>query len=700
MNNNNLNTVELSSFLTSSDEPATNTDNDGSEDDESEENSEQASSSSSSSSDSESSEGLLTRRPTVQNEARLVELDLSSNKLYNIKLENFIYLKSLRVLNLSNNFIRHFDLHFLSVVTPHLQVLDLSNNQIKRLKVVDHNLYFSSPSLLGAESSPPSYISLVTNLILNELVSLNLERNALSQLDHLFSISFSLINDSRFCNLSNSVSMTNSLANQRPTLAMNIRNNRWKCDCRTFELVESLQNIILSNYSNSSAESGYSCYLNYLAKENHFLFANLLNFTSQTDLSCYRKRSSFSWSTWYQEKCSNLSSESSSSLFKLLNQSIIQVNSTRTNYSGMISFKINSLFPFGGHQTVSFNRNPQLILTTRMSLLKYDITNLFYWISSICLSVVTISCLLLAWYYCWKRYQGQTTTVGQQAQAQSYRGEHQQRIITQPTRMVNHQPAATRRSDVYLLNSRPTRIAHSEAHNTGPSYLYQISLNRNAREELIRADRTRNVGNPGLYYISLNPNSSFRAGSSANSAATTASFINVGYQTSRNTARRDNNGIIDADDPPNYYEAILVGNNHMNTNRNIISNSLNKNQNSRHDMNTAESTAMAAMAAAASVRAAVEVERSNDATGMDADEITTSTTMTRTQEEEREDDEVNENEEMMGSSGGHEEPTTGVGVDYLDISMNDDDAGESNTTDAAAFFIEREASQRGRSTDV
>lgn len=62
--------------------------------------------------------------------------------------------------------------------------------------------------------------------------------------------------------------------------------------------------------------------------------------------------------------------------------------------------------------------------------------------------------------------------------------------------------------------------------------------------------------------------------------------------------------------------------------------------------------------------------------------------MTRTLEER-------DDEEEIDASGGQEEPTSGV--EYLDISM-DDDAGESTATNA--FFMERDLSQRGRSTDV
>lgn len=214
-------------------------------------------------------------------------------------------------------------------------------------------------------------------------------------------------------------------------------------------------------------------------------------------------------------------------------------------------------------------------------------------------------------------------------------------------------------------------------------------------KKVIRADRTRNNNgsNPGLYYISLNPNSSFRGPGSSSSthSATTASFINVGYQTSRA------NRMLDTDEPPNYYEAILVGS-HASNNRNTISSSLNKNQNSRHDLGHEAATTVAAVAAATAVRAAVEVERSN-ATGADADEITTSTTMTRTQAE---DDEIRVEDDVDANDGdivSERQQQRANDVEYLDISMDDEGASSVTVTDAA-FFIEHNSSQRGRSTDV
>ena len=473
LRNNNLNTVELSSFVTPSEDQSNQTDD---EDDEIEESTKMSGEKSS----AESSE--RNKRQSFRNkesDGKLIELDLSSNKLYNIKLENFVYLKSLRVLNLSNNYLRHFDLQFLSIVTPHLQVLDLSGNQIKRLRVIDNRVYFSSPSSISSLINDNSYISLVTNLILNELVFLNLENNALDHLDQLYSISFALVDDQRFCNLSNSISSMSTTANQRPILSINIRNNRWKCDCRTFELIDSLRQILTS--SNTTENANNSCYLNYLFRVNSFIFANLINFT-QNNVTCFSKKLPHSWPVWYQDKCSNQTantSDSSTIFSKVISKSSSSNSSTRSNTPSSISFKSNSFYSFG-------ERNRNSMSTPRVSLLKYDITNLFYWISSICLSVVTISCLLLAWYYCWKRYQSQSAAAATMA-AQSTLSNHQQQAYRREMSGALNQFMTGRRSDMYLLNSRLSRAnggGGASPSSAAAPYLYQISLNRNARDEV------------------------------------------------------------------------------------------------------------------------------------------------------------------------------------------------------------------------
>lgn len=42
--------------------------------------------------------------------------------------------------------------------------------------------------------------------------------------------------------------------------------------------------------------------------------------------------------------------------------------------------------------------------TTTTKMLKYDVTTAFYWVTSFCVAVITISCLFIIWFYCFKRF--------------------------------------------------------------------------------------------------------------------------------------------------------------------------------------------------------------------------------------------------------------------------------------------------------
>lgn len=227
--------------------------------------------------------------------SKLIELDLSFNRLASIRLENFAYLHHLRTLNLSDNMLRQFDLHFLSVVTPHLQVLDLSNNQIKQLQLVDNHVHFTT-----------SGVSLVSNLILNELVYLNLDRNYLSRLDVLFALNMNLINDSRFCNNMTNTAAAAPTSTRRPLLDLKINNNKWKCDCRAYELVESIIRALAAEYDAAGTtkrhkSSNESCYLTHLIRENYFMFINLADFRQH--LYCFNRKASYLWTYWYRNNC-------------------------------------------------------------------------------------------------------------------------------------------------------------------------------------------------------------------------------------------------------------------------------------------------------------------------------------------------------------------------------------------------------------
>jgi len=164
----------------------------------------------------------------------------------------------------------------------------------------------------------------------------------------------------------------------RPNLNINIRRNAWLCDCSSYEIistlfaqVHSLQNNIKSLNSNDN-KYAKSCYLTYLVNLNSYIFKNFLsNIEPLPALKCHDKQKHF-WQAWYTKTCPN----------QVVTTTWNQPPATTTTYNPLYS-----------------------INTTDTSLLtKYTISNSFYWIASVCISLITLSCVFVAWFYCWKRY--------------------------------------------------------------------------------------------------------------------------------------------------------------------------------------------------------------------------------------------------------------------------------------------------------
>ncbi|CAF0711275.1 unnamed protein product [Brachionus calyciflorus] len=390
--------------------------------------------------------------------SNLIELDLSYNKLSVIKLENYMYLNSLRVLNLSYNRIKIFDLNLISIVTPHLQVLDLSKNLLRKFKLLDNHLYFSS------KNKTITNLSLVSNLILNELIYLDLSDNLLSDLTYLFSINSAALNETKYCNLTvRSKFKLKSFPikkQQRPLIYVNLNHNKWKCDCFSQELIKGLKNL-------SSTPYGSSCYLNYLIKENLNLFKNL----NLVNLNCTKDC----------KEIFNLSNSSRTS--QLLLKSTTSVSTTlTTNNITQITTTVKSK-------------------STKIPF-KYDISATFYWICSICIAIVTISCLVVAWFFCWKKFKLSRA--------------NRDRNSVNPR---SHPDQYTHRRNLYFLTNRLNS---------------QFPVYRNTNNW-----RNRPVNDPGLFFISLNQNNGI----------SDAVFNNIAYIN---------------DEPPNYYEAIMFKNRNNN----------------------------------------------------------------------------------------------------------------------------------------
>ncbi len=127
--------------------------------------------------DSEYKENSLIRNNSIK--SRLVELDLSYNRLINLKLENFICLDNLRMLNFSHNMIKKFDLNFISAAVPRLKSLDLSFNFLRNFKIQDSYVYYyadpaSFLQTVNQSAKNSQRFSLITSPILKKMTFLNL----------------------------------------------------------------------------------------------------------------------------------------------------------------------------------------------------------------------------------------------------------------------------------------------------------------------------------------------------------------------------------------------------------------------------------------------------------------------------------------------------------------------------------------------
>ena len=244
----------------------------------------------------------------------------------------------------------------------------------------------------------------------------------MSDFKELFSFDFEYLTDKRFCNMTwfnavqanyfmsysenaknKLISAKNSSINR--SVNLNVKNNIWKCNCKTFEVINSIAS--LTNASIKDLEGVHSfkdsCYLNYFLKQNSFIFTsnNMLTFGESSNLTCFAKTSlssssnkAINWLGWYTRNCVK---PNSTHLLKSTTTSLL--NSSKTTFISSSTTMTLSSFNFDWLSTL-YNTN-----TTRMtSVLKYDVSSAFYWVSSICIAVITVSCLFVSWFYCWRRY--------------------------------------------------------------------------------------------------------------------------------------------------------------------------------------------------------------------------------------------------------------------------------------------------------
>ena len=387
--------------------------------------------------------------------SNLIEIDLSYNELTQIKMENLAYLEQLRVFNVSNNLLDRFDLRFFTIIAPRLQRLDLSSNYLKEFKLFNNYLLVKSIQQLTVTNS----YSLMKNLIAPNLIYLNLDHNYLHEFVDLFSINKNLLGDEQFCIL-------NQIKNENTRLNLSVRHNAWTCDCDIFEMILAIAFMLNENELNEpiylASKYTQSCYLNNLIHLNSYLFKNFLaNIGDLSDMQCVDKNASRSWLTFLRKSCSR-----------------------DTFLESLTTLKSNSTS------------------TTKQAVLKYDMSSSFYWVCSICIAIITLSCLFIAWFYCWKRY-----ALSKRLLLLQRRNIGNQRRSNQNQRTRHVYPAIAAlnlNSDNLEINSEGSVTQQNENSSTS---VYNNSTNWRTYPNSAYNNRASQLSNPnGLYYISLNRN--------------------------------------------------------------------------------------------------------------------------------------------------------------------------------------------------
>lgn len=159
---------------------------------------------------------------TFNNLFNLETLDLKNNKILKIGQTDFRNLYKLKTLNLSSNNITdlYIDNSFPFKQLNLLEHLDLSNNSIKEI-----------PPMLHEN--------------LKKIKSINLSFNNITTLDMLRIVSIGLVSDKLDINLKNNKIDNLILPKDfyRPTnLALNLQNNRLKCDCKLLQIFNLIDN--------------------------------------------------------------------------------------------------------------------------------------------------------------------------------------------------------------------------------------------------------------------------------------------------------------------------------------------------------------------------------------------------------------------------------------------------------------------------
>jgi hypothetical protein len=532
----------------------------------------------------------------------LEELDCSYNKLASINLENSVYLNKLKVLNLSNNLLKTFDLHFTSIVMPNLKRLDLSFNLLKKLPILNNYVHISDNSNVkiephGLTSSPsfaPSqstfqreeklFFELMSDKVLPDMASLNLNGNNLNNFADLFSISAAFLEDNRFCgsNVNSSAKIDASKSKSTSSFKLNVNNNRWKCDCKSFEVISAIKSSIGEKnalnsdqkendlFIYSSEKFARSCYLTTLVSQNTEVFEAFFDMLNMRTLKCsYLNANEMSdktnWPFWYYQNCVNQTDKES---IKNIAELFIQNTTMFVSTSKLNSRKPTSTTKLAASQTIvlnninnnhvrpsqSINQTQQntVLQSTRLSNtstrqttnLKYDTSVLLIWTIPLGLLVLGLACGLVILFYCRRKCQ-----IYKQ-QARRRRSMRNMRSIRHLSRMATMQE---NRHFLVASGDENRGALVSDASSIHSTSIYSPVINTISNDSNQRIDRN-NVNSSGIYFYMPTSNSEPASGSATIQRMSAGTFGAGIFRNSVNSA----NG--EEDDPPDYYDVVAVKN--------------------------------------------------------------------------------------------------------------------------------------------
>ncbi len=186
------------------------------------------------------------------------------------------------------------------------------------------------------------------------------------------------------------------------------------------------------------------------------------------------------------------------------------------------------------HSTITNNR---LQFNSTTKIIKYDMSTAFYWISSFCIVIITLSCLFIVWFYCVKRFK-----FSRQLGLISTTNNNNRRHRSNNNRHLNRQDV---RRNIVLVNPRVNNQTTNSNGIIDRNEQNNNNNNSNTSYPMTIYGNLRQQNNPqsDLYFISLPAN---RNG--------------LSHLTRNNNNNHDNLAYIYDDSPPNYYD-IIVNNN-------------------------------------------------------------------------------------------------------------------------------------------